>query len=42
MTLIKLIMKNMKQTEIFPILEDQKLIDDYISYQNALISWKNL
>ena len=30
----------MRQTEIFPILEDQKLIDDYISYQNALISWK--
>ena len=30
----------MRQTEIFPILEDQKLIEDYISYQRALDSWK--
>jgi len=24
------------RTEIFPILEDQKLIEDYISYKKAL------
>lgn len=30
----------MRQTEIFPILEDQKLIEDYIAYQKALNSWK--
>ena len=30
----------MRQTEIFPYLEDQKLINEYIDSQKALDSWK--
>ena len=32
----------MRQTEIFPYLEDQKLINEYIDSQKALDSWKKI